>query len=157
MKILPDIIKGERDPQELAMHKHARIQASRAEIARRLEGTWRPELLFVLEQSLELYDTYLEKMAACDGGIDEHLKTTLLRELRRQLYRITGVDVTQIDGVDVPTAQTVIAEVGVDMSRWKSEKQFASRLGLCPDNRSGGGKVLKRGMWQVVNRASTAL
>jgi hypothetical protein len=180
MKILRDIVKGERDPEKLAMHKHGRIQASRAEIARSLEGTWRPELLFVLEQSLELYDTYLEKIKECDRRIDEHLKTMAAKvdptaaapeprrmrwprkhqprfDLRGQLYRITGVDLTQIDGVDVQTAQTVISEVGVDMSRWKSEKQFASWLGLCPDNRISGGKVLKRGTRQVVNRASTAL
>src|SRR5215471_403265 len=180
MKILRDIVKGERDPQKLAMHKHGRIQASRAEIARSLEGTWRPELLFVLEQSLELYDAYLEKITDCDRRIDEHLKTMEAKvdpmpprpEVRRmrsprkhesrfdlhgQLYRITGVDLTQIDGVDVQTAQTVVSEVGVDMGRWKSEKQFASWLGLCPDNRISGGKVLKRGTRQVVNRASTAL
>ena len=180
MKILRAIVKGEHDPQKLAMHKHGRIQASRAEIARSLEGTWRPELLFVLEQSLELYDTYLEKIKECDRRIDEHLKMMEAKvdptqavpeprrlrwprkheprfDLRGQLYRITGVDLTQIDGVDVQTAQTVISEVGVDMSRWKSEKQFASWLGLCPDNRISGGKVLKRGTRQVVNRASTAL
>ena len=180
MKILRDVVQGERDPQKLAMHKHGRIRASQAEIARSLEGTWRPELLFVLEQSLELYDTYLEKIKECDRRIDEHLKTMEAKvdstqatpeprcmrgprkhgprfDLRGQLYRITGVDLTQIDGVDVQTAQTVISEVGVDMSRWKSEKPFASWLGLCPDNRISGGKVLKRGTRQVVNRASTAL
>ena len=180
MRILRDIVKGERDPDKLAMHKHERIQASRAEIARSLEGTWRPELLFVLEQNLDLYDTYLKKIMECDQRIDEHLKAMDAKvgatqlapaprrmrwprkheprfNLREQLYRITGVDLTQIDGVDVQTAQTVISEVGVDMSRWKSEKQFASWLGLCPDNRISGGKVLKRGTRQVVNRASTAL
>lgn len=180
MKILRDIVKGERDPQKLAMHKHGRIQASREEIARSLEGTWRPELLFVLEQSLELYDTYLKKIAECDRRIDEHLKTIEAKaeptqsmpeprrprsprkhepgfDLRGQLFRITGVDLTQIDGVDVQTAQAVISEVGVDMSRWSSEKQFASWLGLCPDNRISGGKVLRRGTRHVVNRAATAL
>jgi transposase len=75
MKILRDIVKGERDPQTLAMHKDGRIQASREEIARSLEGTWRPELLFVLEQSLELYDTYLKKISECDRRVDEHLKS----------------------------------------------------------------------------------
>jgi transposase len=180
MKILRDIVKGERDPQKLAMHKHGRIRASRAEIARSLEGTWRPELLLVLEQSLELYDTYLEKIKECDRRIDEHLKTMEAKvdptpatpeprrmrwprkheprlDLPGQRYRIPGVDLTQIDGVEVQTAQTVISEVGLDMSRWKSEKQFASWLGLCPDNRISGGKVLKRGTRQVVHRASTAL
>jgi transposase len=78
-------------------------------------------------------------------------------DLRGQLYRITGVDLTQIDGIEVQTAQTIVSEVGVDMSRWKTEKHFTSWLGLCPDNRTSGGKVLKRGTRHVVNRASTAL
>ena len=78
-------------------------------------------------------------------------------DLRGQLYRITGVDLSRIDGIEVQTAQTIISEVGVDMSRWKTEKHFASWLGLCPDNRISGGKVLKRGTRHVVNRASTAL
>ncbi len=182
MAILRDIVQGEHDPEKLALHKHARIRASREEIARSLEGTWRPELLFVLEQSLDLYDTYQEKIRLCDRRIDEHLQSMEGRidlrsepipeptrrgksarsrqpacDLRGHLYRITGVDLTQIDSIDVQVAQTVISEVGVDMSRWKTEKHFASWLGLCPDNRVSGGKVLKRGTRRVVNRAATAL
>jgi transposase len=63
------------------------------------------------------------------------------------------VDLTRIDGIEVQNAQTIVSEVGVDMRRWKTEKHFASWLGLCPDNRSSGGKVLKRGTRHVVNRA----
>jgi transposase len=77
--------------------------------------------------------------------------------LKDQLCRITGVDLTRIAGLQVQTLQTIISEVGVDMSRWKTGKQFASWLGLCPDNRISGGKVLKRGTRQIVNRAATAL
>lgn len=181
MKILRDIVKGERNASKLAMHKHGRIQASRKEIAQSLEGTWRSELLFVLDQSLDLYDTYLKKISECDQRIEEQLKLMDAKvevavhpmpaartvrsprkhqprfDLRSQLYRVTGVDLTQIDGIDVQTGQAVISEVGVDMSRWKTEKQFASWLGLCPDNRISGGKVLKRGTRHVVNRAATAL
>jgi transposase len=181
MAIVRDIVRGERDPERLAMHKHSRIRASRKEIAQSLEGTWRPELLFVLEQSLDLYQTYQNKIQKCDQRIDEQLRRMEARvdplsdpipeprrgkdarrhpsgfDLRGQLYRVTGVDLTQIDGIEVQNAQTIISEVGVDMSRWKTEKHFASWLGLCPDNRISGGKVLKRGTRQVVNRASTAL
>ena len=182
MAILRDIVKGERDPEKLAMHKHSRIRASRHEIAQSLEGTWRQELLFVLEQSLDLYQTYQEnKIHSCDQRIDEQLRNMEAKidplsdpipeprrgknarrhpsgfDLRGQLYRITGVDLTQIDGIEVQTGQAIVSEVGVDMSRWKTEKHFASWLGLCPDNRISGGKVLKRGTRQVVNRASTAL
>lgn len=78
-------------------------------------------------------------------------------DLGSELSRISGVDLTRIDGIDVMVAQTIISEVGLDMSRWKTEAQFASWLGLCPDNRISGDRVLGRGTRHVVNRAATAL
>ena len=78
-------------------------------------------------------------------------------DLGRELHRISGVDLTRIDGIDVGVAQTLISEVGVDMTRWKTEAHFASWLGLCPDNRITGGKVIRKGTRHVVNRAATAL
>src|SRR6266404_3458407 len=178
MAILRAIVKGERNPDKLADLKHTRIRASSQEIAQSLEGNWREEQLFVLEQSLALYDLYYQKISECDQRIASHLRTMDSKagqptvepeipprrskkssgfDLRAQLCRIAGVDLTRLDGVDVGTAQTVISEVGVDMNRWKTEKQFASWLGLCPDHRISGGKVLKRGTRHVVNRAATAL
>jgi transposase len=181
MAILRAMVAGERDAERLAELKNERIQASRAEIARSLEGNWREELLFVLQQSLEMYDIYLEKIVDCDQRIEAHLKTMTAKvdvqaqpmpaarrvkyprrhqprfDLRGQLYRVTGVDLTQIDGIDVQTAQTVISEVGVEMSAWKTEHHFSSWLGLCPDNRISGGKVLKRRTRRVISRVSTAL
>jgi hypothetical protein len=77
--------------------------------------------------------------------------------LADELQRVTGVDLTRIDDVDVMVAQTLVSEVGLDMSRWKTEVHFASWLGLCPDNRISGDKVLARGTRHVVNRAATAL
>jgi transposase len=78
-------------------------------------------------------------------------------DLPGELYRVSGTDLTQIDGINVMNAQTIIAEVGVDMSRFPSEAHFASFLGLCPDNQITGGKVLRRGTRHVENRAATAL
>ena len=78
-------------------------------------------------------------------------------DLGRELYRISGVDLTRIDGIDVGVAQTLISEVGLDMSRWQDEHHFASWLGRCPDNRITGGHVIRRGTRRVVNRAATAL
>jgi hypothetical protein len=156
LAILRAIVAGERDPSKLANLKHHRIRASREVIARSLEGSWRVELVFALEQSLELYDLYLGKINECDQRIATHLNTmdTKAQEnpaplpefqasdtrqhpftLRDQLCRIAGVDLTKVAGLDVQTVQTSISEVGVDMSRWNTEKQFASWLGLCPDNR----------------------
>jgi transposase len=73
--------------------------------------------------------------------------------LSNELMRISGIDLTQIDGVDAMTAQTLISEVGLDMNRWKTESHFASWLGLCPDNRISGVKVLSRGRRRVINRS----
>ena len=78
-------------------------------------------------------------------------------DLNSELQRITGVDLTRIDGIDVMVAQTLLSEVGLDMSRWKTELHFASWLGLCLDNRISGDKLLARGTRRVVNRAATAL
>ena len=78
-------------------------------------------------------------------------------DLGRELHRISGVDLTRIAGIDVGVAQTVISEIGLDMTRWKTEGHFASWLGLCPDNRITGGKVIRKGTRHVINRAATAL
>jgi transposase len=74
-------------------------------------------------------------------------------DLRQELYRVTGVDLTRIDGINVLTAQTLLAEIGPDVSMFVSEGQFASFLGLCPDNQKSGGKVLKKGTRKVKHRA----
>jgi transposase len=183
MRILRAIVQGERDPQKLAALRHYRIKASEEEIVRSLEGNWREELLFVLKQELDTYDTYRRKVTEVDVEVEKHLLTYETRprsesaleaeevvrktyrasgnrpgfDLRSELIRITGVDLTRIEGVDVLTAQTLISEVGLDMTRWKRESNFASWLGLCPSQDISGGKVLRRGTRKVVNRAATAL
>jgi transposase len=187
--IVRAILAGERDPRKLAELSHPQIRAGREEIVKSLEGNWRPELLFVLKQEMEMYDTYQRKIAECDRELQAHLKqfadnversapevasteqpkASKVKKAKRsqgnapafnlssELNRISGVDLTRIDGVNVIVAQTVLSEVGLDMSRWKTEAHFASWLGLCPDNRVSGDKVLKRGTRHVINRAATAL
>lgn len=192
--IVRAILAGERNPNKLAELSHPLIRASREEIARSLEGNWRPELLFVLKQEMEMYDQYRRRIAECDRELEAHLKSFVDRvplrpanenqqqgaqvrpskktqpsakrssasnrpgfDLGRELYRICGVDLTRIDSINVLVAQTVISEVGLDMSRWNTEAHFASWLGLCPDNRISGDKVLSKGTRHVVNRAATAL
>src|SRR5437773_5575809 len=73
--IVRAILVGERDPWRLAQLSDARIQASRQEIAKSLEGNWRPELLFVLGQEVEMYDTYQRRIAECDQQLQNHLAT----------------------------------------------------------------------------------
>lgn len=180
MAIIRSILEGERDRYKLADLANPRIQASREEIAKSLEGNWRQELLFILGQQVKLYQTYQCQIAECDDALAAHLKTLEDKgepehplpphkvgkrtggnapafDLRSELYRISGTDLTRIDGVNVMTAQTIIAEIGVDMSRFPTESNFASFLGLSPDNQITGGKVQRRGTRNVVNRAATAL
>jgi transposase len=190
-RIVRAILAGERDPQTLAALSHPGIHASRDTVAKSLEGTWRADLLFVLQQEVTMYDAYLQRIEECDQALAQHLKgfadkaadptdataapaasgRTPPRPKRRrkagshtpqfdlghELHRISGVDLTRIDGIDVSVAQTVISEVGLDMSRWEDEHHFASWLGLCPDNRITGGKVIRRGTRHVINRAATGL
>jgi len=196
--IVRAILAGERDPKKLAELSHRQIRASREEIAQSLEGNWRPELLFVLKQEVEMYDAYQQRIAECDRELEAHLKSFADKakskeapagpesnqqkgsdgqnrqrkpapsakrtqgnaprfDLRGELCRVSGVDLTRIDGIHVMVAQTVISEVGLDMSRWNTEAHFASWLGLCPDNRISGDKILSKGTRHVVNRAATAL
>jgi transposase len=183
MAILRAIVQGERDAYQLADLCDSRIQATRQQVAESLDGTWRNELLFILQQQLDLYDAYTGQVSQCDQQIEAHLQTIDEKidaavtpmpaprrpnkpakrkhipqyDLRRYLYQIAGVDLTQIDGIGEQTALTVLSEVGVDMSKWKTEKNFASWLGLSPTNEKTGGKVIKRGTKKVVNRAATAL
>ena len=189
-RIVRAMLAGERDPDKLAALSHPGIHASRDTIAKSLEGTWQPDLMFVLQQEVAMYDAYQQRIAECDHELEQHLKgfadkvadtapegepspREKLRsgprrrrkagshapqfDLGRELHRISGVDLTRIDGIDVGVAQSVISEVGLDMTRWKTEAHFASWLGLCPDNRITGGKVIRKGTRHVVNRAATAL
>ena len=77
--------------------------------------------------------------------------------LRQQLYRVTGVDLTEVDGLDVLSVQALISEIGLNMHRWPSQKHFASWLGLCPDHRISGGQILRHKTRAVTNRAADVL
>ncbi len=78
-------------------------------------------------------------------------------DLRTHLFRMCGVDLTRIDGIDVTTALTVLSEVGADMSRFATARHFASWLGLCPGTKITGGKVMSGKTKRVANRAAQAL
>jgi transposase len=180
MAIVQAILDGEREPRKLAALADPQVKASKTVIAKSLEGNWRPELVFVLRQEVEMYRICQDKISACDRQLQQHLKGMEPKvdleaqplgprpkgkrargnapkfDLRTELYRITGVDWTRVDGIDVQVAQSVIAEVGVDLKAFPSEKHFANWLGLCPTNESSGGKVLNRRTPKVVNRAKVA-
>jgi transposase len=178
MQIVRAILAGERNPVTLAQFRHPSCKSSEEDIAKALTGNYQPEHLFALRQAVEGYDFYTRQLAACDDEIEVHYavfqpQVDLVEEplpvekrrhrpyhpafdLRTSLYQMAGVDLTAVDGIDVLLAQDILAEIGTDMSKWKSEKHFASWLGLAPNNRSSAGKVLSRRTKETNNRASTA-
>jgi hypothetical protein len=180
MRIIRAILGGERNPVVLAAMRDRKLKKSESEIVKALSGSYTQEHLFTLSHSVELYDFIQEKIRECDGKIEEYLKgfedkadpdqyepkvgksATRRKnqpyfDLDRELYRVTGVDLTAIDGIDSLTAQTIVAEVGFDLSMFPTEKHFVSWLALCPENRITGGKVRKRRTKKSQNRVATAL
>jgi len=177
MTIIRAILKGERDPDRLAAHRDRRCKKGEQAIAHSLQGHYREEHLFALRQSVELYDTYSTQIMGCDEAIEQQLKRfdaqgdlEQLRtskkqktasaptfDVRGELYRMSGVDLTAIDGISDITALKVLSETGTDMSRWKSEKHFSSWLGLSPGNKVSGGKILSSKTKPTTNRAAAAL
>jgi transposase len=180
--IIKAILKGERDPHKLAALRDFRVKASEEQIARSLEGNWQQDLLFVLKQEQDGYEFCQKQMAECDRQLEQYLQRTEDRsqgaslpqekrkerlkkkkgnkpqfDLRTGLFRMAGVDLTRIDGIDVMTATTILSEVGWDMSKWETEDHFVSWLRLCPDNRISGDKIVGKGRLPTKNRVSIAL
>ena len=177
MDIIEAIVAGERDPWKLAQFRRPGMKADAATIARSLQGHWREEHIFELTQALELYRFYHDKVAECDREIEAQLERFEDRsdggapadngrrgqgnaprfDIRTHLYRMTGVDLTRIDGIDGFTALKVIGEIGTDLTKWPSAKHFASWLGLSPDNRITGGRVKSSKTKPSASRAAAAL
>lgn len=182
LAIIRAIVAGERVPQTLAAYREPNCKKSAAEIGQALTGTWRAEHLFVLQQSLELYDFYTQQVETCDAEIERaygathpdwptapvaplsarkrqtHSKNAPpnQEDLRAHLKRLSGVDLSLVDGFGVSLAQTVIMEVGTDMCKFPNEKHFCSWLGLAPKHEISGAKVLKNKTLKTKNRAGQA-
>jgi len=182
LAIIGAILDGERDPVKLAGLVDRRVRASTTAIQQALKGDFRQEHLFVLRQAYALYLTYEGKISECDeqiiretvalpAKVDGRLKPLPPRkpgrkpsddrlngqDMRPRLYEKFGVDLTAIEGIGIQTCLVLLTEVGPDVSRFKSEKHFCSWLGLCPDNRISGGKVLRSQTRRVLNRVADAL
>jgi transposase len=187
LAIIDAILRGERDPVQLAKWRDPHIKARPEIIEKSLVGNWQPEHLFTLKQSRRLYAEYQQQLAECDAEIERlvggfeprvdpeveplppdskknrnYAKQRKKRaktqqphrefDLRTEVYKLFGVDVTQIPGLEFLALQ-LFSEVGRDMSRWATAGEFVSWLALCPDNDISGGRVLWRGTRKAHNRA----
>jgi transposase len=178
-RIIEAIVHGERDPWKLAALRDIQCHKDTATIAKALEGTWRPEHLFALQQAYDLYQFHHRQMTACDQQIDAELAklpdragdkpftpkrrnggrkpNNLTFAAGEPLFRALGVDLTDIEGIDVATALVILAEIGVDVSRFPTEKHFASWLGVCPRQYESNKSKKKRGPRKGKNRIAMAL
>jgi len=187
--IITAVLQGQRDPYKLADLADYRIKASREEVARSLEGNWRADVLFELQQAVDSHHFAHRQMQECDEKLKLYLASLPTRvldnpapsqgapetpaqkrkrakkprgnepqmDMKTELKRICGVDLTSIDGIHVMTAFTVLSEVGTDMSRFRDEHHFASWMGLTPSKDITGGKIVRSSKKKVKNRVAVVL
>lgn len=180
--IIDAILSGERDPRKLADLRDKRCRSSTADIIEALQGDYREEYLFVLAQSQRTYRQLREAIAACDEKLGE-LAARVECEVNEPLpdapkgqrnsgknspqfavfetaWRFYGVDLGGVPGISTGVLCALISEVGTReqlLTAFPTPEQFASWMGLCPDNRISGGKVLKAKTRKVASRLATAL
>ena len=181
LAIIRAIVGGEQNVVTLAQLRNPGCKSSEEMIAKALSGTWRDEYVFVLTQALASFDDYTEKISACDAEIERVVAALQSRaepdaplptlpaakpnsksknqpsaSMRAHLARITGVDLVAVTGLAAATVQTIVSEIGTDMTKFPTVKHFCSWLGLAPHNDISGGKVLRSHTLKVVNRAAQA-
>lgn len=178
MSIIKAIVAGERDPQRLAQLRNPHCHHDADDSAKALQGPWRAEHLFALRQAVELYEVDHQQITQCDQQIKRHLATFVDKsagqplppkarrhkktneprfDARTPLYRMAGVDLTTIEGIEENTALILLSESGTDMTRWPSVKHFCRWLGVCPQHQISGGKVLSRRVRPGAHRVTVAL
>src|SRR5450631_3855088 len=140
-----------------------------------LTGNWRDEHLFVLSQSLAMYDDIARHLSECDAKLQALLtdlgqskvdlgkvpragsKLRMEFDGRQILANWAGVDLTRIDGLGLTAVMKILSEIGPDLSRFETVKHFCSWLGLCAGTKISGGKVLSAKTKRSANRVRQAL
>ena len=174
MAIIQAILQGERDPENLVRLLDGRIKANKEDVKRSLQGVWKEENIFELEQSFEMYHLYRCKITDCDKRIENIIlqktgpqqnlneskkqyvknnKNNLNFDATGMLQQITGTDVTEIFGINDSNALEILCETGFDMSKWPTEKHFTAWLNLAPNNKISGGKILSSRIAKKKNQA----
>jgi transposase len=181
LAMIDAILKGERNPKVLAGLRDGRVRASEEIIRKSLVGNYRREHLFTLEQSLKAFRQYQALITACDQELAQYVndfpshfdgdqpplaeepnkhrprKNELRMELRSELYRLFGTDLTAVPGISTLTWFTVLTELGTEAGKFPSSPAFTSWLCLCPNNRQSGQRVLSTKTRKSKNRLNRAL
>lgn len=175
MRILKALLAGERDVKKLGQMRDPHCKASQEVIAQSLVGNYRQEHLFSLKQAVELFEFYQQKIRECEEEIEAYLKklphkrdsepppfegrpkkSRVSFNVRDEAYKLVGVDLFRIKGLNAETVLRLLSEVGVDLGRFQTEKQFSSWLSLSPERKVSGGKVLSSKTKASSNRAAQA-
>jgi transposase len=184
MDMIKAILDGERDAKKLAAFKDSRIQAREETIILSLEGIWREEHLFALKQAYETYMFHQKQIGECDEHIRMQLdkqiaivkegeicnnedtkegnkkkarKNQYQFDVRTRLSKLLGIDICALTGISEITATELIAEIGTDISKWKTIKQFSAWLNVCPNTKISGGKIISSTMMKKKNHAGQCL
>lgn len=183
MQIIEAIIGGNHDPEDLSRLRDPRIKASREDIIKSLQGIWKDEYLFTLNQAYDTYKFYQKQMKECDRKIHEQLTVQVAkanegevpiynmngnkqRKLRKNQYTmplepllksLTGVDLCKIPSINETSAVEFISEIGIDTKKWRSLKSFTSWLNVVPNTKITGGKVISSKVMKKKNKAGQSL
>ena len=179
--IIDKILEGERDPKKLADLANYRVKKSKTEIAKALTGNWRDEYIFELQQSYDIFKNFQDKISETNNKIEELLieqtqnidfevikgnkavkkkvnKNDPQFELEKFALKMTGgIDLMAIPAVGRNVLLILMSEVGFDLSKFKTAKNFTAWLSLSPNNRISGGRILSSKTFKRKNRLSEAL
>jgi transposase len=177
LAIVDAIIAGKTDPRELAKLRDHRIKASMETVTKSLVGEYRREHIFTLKQSLTAYRYYQQLIADCDQEIQQRIQAFDSRNqeptapanttdtatstessfnLHNHLERIFGVDLTLIPGFECLRIQTILSELGRDLSKFPTDDCFCSWLNLCPKDGSSAGRRIRLPRLKTKNRVAQA-
>lgn len=181
MDMVAAILKGERNPDELLKFKHPRIKASDEDIRKSLQGIWKEEYLFMLQQAYDGYSFYQSQIKQCEAKIKEQLLAQVAlaragdisdldidrkKKLKKNEFAfdapallkiMVGVDLCKIESMSEISAVELISEIGLDMHQWKDSKRFAAWLNLAPNTKITGGKIVSSKMQKKKNQAGLSL
>jgi len=129
-QILEAIIAGQDDPKQLAQLARGRLKNKIPQLEQALEGRVREHHRFMLEQYLDEWEDLGERIARMEAEIDQRIRP------------FEGVVALwqSVPGVDWVTACNLVAEIGVDMNQFPTDRHLASWAAVCPGNHESAGK-----------------
>jgi len=176
--IVEAILNGERDATVLASLADKRVKASKETLLKSLHATWSAQYLFLLKQQYSTYNFISSQIKEIDLQIEKQLQTLSAslhegelcpvnvdyprkRSTRKNaipfnatayLFSLLKVDLTKIPGISEVSALEIISEIGTDMSRWPTENHFTSWLGIVPNTKKSGGKIISNKIMKKKHR-----